>query len=604
MIKLSADQQTVMSTAGPLLVVGGPGSGKTTVSILKAGVIARDELKPYQRILFLSFARATVARVIEAIDEAQSLSPDERKLIEIDTYHALFWKIICTHGYLAGLPRSVNLLTPQAEAVALSAIRHDFGPDNKLNDDEQAAKNAAEAEEHRRLAIAEGNVCFDLFAPLVADLFERSHKIRTWFATRYPVIIVDEFQDTNADQWRVVKAMHNDALVIALADAEQRIFDFIGADPERLEHFKGAFTPTVIDLKGANHRSGGTDIAFFGNEVLAGRFTKSSYNGVEVRTFPGNKNQAYAELVSVVLKARARLVKSKKRNWSLAVLAPTKQMARTICDVFAQPMGKLPAIAHTAAVDVSGIMLAAELVAFAMEPVTPGRDSRFMELLVRFYRGKNGDKPSGGDLKSADALEAAMAKYKAKLAEGKAPSAASVSAKALSVLHAIDAAPRSGDVRKDWVTTRDAFADGASNQLKAVAEEVRNLRLLNRGSDLRESLGDLWRVHGAYVEALDAVRAAFVKDHFASASKPDAGVIVMNMHKSKGKQFDEVVIFEGWPAIKNGEILANSNRIAWGNDAGADNQQARQMLRVAVTRAKSRTTIMTPGNDPCVLLLG
>ena len=296
-------------------------------------------------------------------------------------------------------------------------------------------------------------------------------------------------------------------------------------------------------------------------------------------------------------------MKSGPENWSLAILAPTKQMTRTICDVFSEPMGKLPAIGHTAAVDVSGIMLAAELVAFALEPISPERDTRFIELLASFFRGKNGDKPSKSDLDTANALEAAMEKHLTKLTAGKTPSKVSVAAKALQVLHQLDVTPRTGNTRGDWITFRTAFTDGPSKQLQKVADEVRNLRLLNRGSDLRDSLGDIWRTHGGYVGALEAVRRAFVKDHFASAAAPESGVIVMNMHKSKGKQFDEVIVFEGWPAVSKGKIVANTNRIAWGNNSDSDNQQARLTLRVAVTRAKTRTTLMTPENDPCVLLL-
>ena len=69
MVDLTEAQKEILQAAGHQLVTGGPGSGKTTISILKAAKIAREELKPGQRILFLSFARATVSRVLEAIDE-------------------------------------------------------------------------------------------------------------------------------------------------------------------------------------------------------------------------------------------------------------------------------------------------------------------------------------------------------------------------------------------------------------------------------------------------------------------------------------------------------------------------------------------------------
>jgi DNA helicase-2/ATP-dependent DNA helicase PcrA len=93
-----------MNASGHLLVSGGPGSGKTTVSILKAAKLARESLPPEARVLFLSFARATVSRVLEAIDEERQISPAEKKWIEVDTYHSFFWRILKAHGYLIGLP--------------------------------------------------------------------------------------------------------------------------------------------------------------------------------------------------------------------------------------------------------------------------------------------------------------------------------------------------------------------------------------------------------------------------------------------------------------------------------------------------------------------
>jgi DNA helicase-2/ATP-dependent DNA helicase PcrA len=600
-MQLTKEQLQVLEAKGHLLVTGGPGSGKTTVSILKVVQIVESHLRPSQKVLFLSFARATVARVVEAIEYEQKVPLAQRRRIDVETYHSFFWRIIKAHGYLVGLPRRLNFLTPPAEAIALSSIRSSFRG-RKLTDREKDDKEAAETAERIRLASEEGRVCFDLFAPYVAKVLHGSDRIRRLAAAAYPVIVLDEFQDTNAAQWQVVRALGTHCRLIALADPEQRIYDWIGADPERLNHFRDAFKPTEIDLSTTNHRSAGTDIGMFGNDVLKGQFRQKTYAGVTINFFEPFPVPAMTKLVTATYAARRRLVESGLENWSLAVLVPTKKMTRLVSDTFRQPPAGLTEIPHSAIVDMEATILAAEIIAHLLQPHDAQHFGQFVDLLCNYFQGKGGDEPSKESLEEATKIRNSYSDMQAREAAGKSIRKRSILLKMIDTYAKTRALKLTGDPDNDWRAVRHILEEGECARLKDVAIEARNIRILDRGTQLRQALSEDWRNNGAYRNALTITRQAFVQEHFATSAKPESGVVVMNMHKAKGKQFDEVIIFERWPIRQNGKIVSNVDRIVRFNDKTKIDNQSRQNFRVSVTRGKRHVTILTPKGDPCVLL--
>lgn len=599
--ELSPKQKDILNASGNLLVLGGPGSGKTTVAILKADKLVRDRCVSTQKILFLSFARPTVSRVMEAVRQHSSLTEETRRYIDVDTYHAFFWRIIKTHGYLLGLPRRISILPPMEEAVSLSEIRSDYVAENKLSEAEKAEKKLREKKEQERLAYEEGKVCFDLFADLAADLLKGSQKIRQLVSLAFTTVILDEFQDTNAGQWDVVKELGKNSTLIALADPEQSIYGFIGADPERINQYREYAKPKEFNLASANYRSTKTDIVKFGNDILEGKFRRfQEYKGIQIIDYPPNKNQAPHALKIQIYSARERLIKQKENGWSLAVLVPTKKMMRQVSEVLSQTE---PEIRHYAAIDVEGAMLAAEILAFLLQPKLPGEDiCELLGLLGNFFRGKGGDTPTATAIEEVRRIERATEKVVECENTGKKLPKNSIVHLILAVYQKCRNLKFLGNPEKDWSTVRDILQDSECKRLSKVAEEARNIRLLGRGTQLREALSQAWRETGAYADALDIVKNSLAQEHFARSKKPETGISVMNMHKAKGHQFDEVIIFEGWPRRNRGIITSNSDRIVRGNKEENNSLYARQNLHVSITRAKSCTTIMTPKNDRCILL--
>ena len=82
-------RQQLLDCKEHALVIGGPGSGKTTIALKKAVVRIGDGLAPGQSVLFLSFSRAAVARVGEAT--RLEVPKAQRGMLSMQTFHSFFW---------------------------------------------------------------------------------------------------------------------------------------------------------------------------------------------------------------------------------------------------------------------------------------------------------------------------------------------------------------------------------------------------------------------------------------------------------------------------------------------------------------------------------
>jgi DNA helicase-2/ATP-dependent DNA helicase PcrA len=268
-LQICPDRQRILDENGPLLVIGGPGAGKTTIALLKGRKRIEEGLLPGQSVLFLSFSRAAVGRIIET--SQREIPKAIRSRLSIQTFHSFFWEIIRGHGYLLGAPRRLRLLLPHDE----DAARHEYenlGLDWGI--------------ERERRFHEEGSVSFDLFAPKALELLTRSNRLRALLSSRFPLVVVDEAQDTAEDQWAIAKLMAQQSQLMCLADLDQQIYDFRpGVSSERVEQIIDALHPLRVDLQAQNHRSPNREIVQFGNDILLGTPRGASYIGVSRLNF-------------------------------------------------------------------------------------------------------------------------------------------------------------------------------------------------------------------------------------------------------------------------------------------------------------------------------
>ncbi len=563
MLELDDARKAVIGCPRHMLVLGGPGSGKTTVALIKAeALIGEQQLKASQRVLFLSFARATVARVAE---HAGKLLPAlERGKLEVNTYHGFTWGLLRSHGYLLRAGNPITLLPPPEAASRLSSLPED----------------QREAEKQRLLA-EDGLLHFDLFASNAALLLEGSKALQRIYGSSYPLIILDEFQDTNEDEWRFIRALTRYSQVMALADPEQRIYEFRGASAARIQEFQQAFNPDVFDFGIENHRSNGTDIVQFGNDLLNGVNRGRGYNNVVVQTYIPRKGQLHLDFKRSVIGIKRRLLKG-GRDWSLTILVPSKDFMAEVSAYLSNDADGLPSIRHEVAFDQEAAALAAVAIAALLEggPHAESITLQLLRNLCAHVRGRRGEKtPSKSNLDLVEAIDGiAGGQALKKIAHRRVLAAVQeISQQRMQLV-------LTGDPAADWIAVRKLLDASTCAELQQIAADARFVRLLGKGTLLRGRLGEVWRGTQSYVGAEGLVRDALLQEHFQTVTKEWKGIHLMTMHKSKGKEFTEVLLYEGLMKGRYLSDIASPER----------ERQARLTMRVAVTRAMQRATILTP----------
>lgn len=356
---MDALRQNLLDHNGHALVTGGPGSGKTTLALQKALKRIQEGLSSGQSVLFLSFSRAAVARIVDA--SKLSIPRDKRDQLTIQTFHGFFWELLRTHAYLLGTQKRLAILMPHDER-SLSA---GAGEGDLLW--------PAWLEERERLFREEGRIPFDFFAPRAAELIQRSALIRNLITEKHPLIIVDEAQDTNPDAWRCIEMLSTYTQIVCLADLEQQIFDHLpGIGPERIEAIKNALNPLPIELGMQNHRSPNSEIVVFARNILAGSVRRDPYRGVSALGYDAHPKRV--QIAKVVRSANAILqrkieAETGKRGKRVAILLPSGAAAARLSAALNSAEKPLR---HKLLFDEAEAMLAARFAAFFLEPAHTG----------------------------------------------------------------------------------------------------------------------------------------------------------------------------------------------------------------------------------------
>ncbi len=207
--------------------------------------------------------------------------------------------------------------------------------------------------------------------------------------------------------------------------------------------------------------------------------------------------------------------------------------------------------------------------------------AKTLDLVSEYFSLKNAEDPSQSAARSARQFKEASEA----LAAGKTPRIKA----AKSLLEAAERGLQwSGDPVRDWLLGRSVL-----DQIDALGEIVivsKMIRLFRATDVLAAGLSDLWLSKGQYRGAASFIRRTLDRERLVAAERESSGCVLMTMHKSKGKEFDGVVLVEGRyrsPFFSPGD----SPRF----------ERSRRLLRVAITRARCVVTMVRPeGARPLV----
>ena len=272
-------RDAVTHTDGPLLIIAGPGSGKTRVMAHRvAYLIGVTGVSPW-KILGVTFTNKAARELLERCERLVGLGSNE---LQVRTFHGFCARVLRSDGENVGLQSDFTIYDSDDQARVIRRILEDIDIDpkqfpprsvlgvisdakNNLQSPEQLSKRtetyrdevmsriyeAYEAALHRANAVD-----FDDLLSKTYALLEGHPEILEKYQQRYEYLLVDEFQDTNPLQFQVARLLAlKSRNICVVGDPDQSIYSWRHADPSNLTDFQSTFNETKIVTLDQSYRS-------------------------------------------------------------------------------------------------------------------------------------------------------------------------------------------------------------------------------------------------------------------------------------------------------------------------------------------------------------
>ena len=314
-------RRAIEAPVGPVLVLAGPGAGKTFCLIERVRALVERYGADPGRICAITFTNKAAEEIAARLHRELGVSSER---VHRGTIHSLCAEVLREHGERIGIPRGFGIADEDTQDVVLQRLGvavykrrlwllNQFGR-HRLQGTPLEPDVRALCDRYLEMLRTKRLVDFDDLVLLADALFSAEPAVARQIAERWDHVLVDEFQDLNAPQYRIVRRLVDaHRSVFAVGDDEQSIFSWTGADPRVLDHFRNDFAvadPIALD---ENHRC---SRAIFGvarrlverNQALFPRKHIVAVRDVPVpvvaRAFPEEHAEA-AWIVAQVLASRA-----------------------------------------------------------------------------------------------------------------------------------------------------------------------------------------------------------------------------------------------------------------------------------------------------------
>jgi len=365
-IDLLADlnpQQRAAVTAsdGPVLVLAGPGSGKTRVLTHRVAWLVLERAVPPHRIMAVTFTNKAAREMRRRLEDL--LGHGRTGVLTLGTFHALCARILRREGPAIGIPRDYVIFDaddqraivrrvlrdlniddkqyrPAAVHAAISRAKNEMIPPEAYRPDSYFGEIVRRVYEQYQQRLRAGNgLDFDDLLMETVRLFREHPEVLARYQERYHHILVDEFQDTNMAQYillRQLAARHRNLFVVA--DEDQSIYRWRGADYRNIVRLREDYPDLATYLLEQNYRSTQTilDVAHAVIRHNPGRTEKRlfTHRGRGMKVIVHEAYDPEDEAQFVVDTIAELVLRGEARPGDCAVMYRTNAQSRALEDAF------------------------------------------------------------------------------------------------------------------------------------------------------------------------------------------------------------------------------------------------------------------------------